>query len=118
MVRTSTCSTTSSRRARRAELRGERAQVVDRRAEERVAEVEEPGPERGAVGRRIEARGRCEALERPHEHRELEVDGGNAIRAGPDARAVEEGWLVEGTRRSTLEKLTSWTLWADKVVTF
>jgi sulfur relay (sulfurtransferase) complex TusBCD TusD component (DsrE family) len=26
--------------------------------------------------------------------------------------------LAEGARRSTLEKLTVWTLWADKVISF
>jgi uncharacterized protein involved in oxidation of intracellular sulfur len=35
-----------------------------------------------------------------------------------DARALEEGKLVEGTRRSSLEELTDWTLWADQVITF
>jgi len=35
-----------------------------------------------------------------------------------DARAVDEGEIVEGTRRSSLEELAEWTLWADKLVTF
>ena len=35
-----------------------------------------------------------------------------------DARAVAEEKLVEGARRSSLEELTDWTLWADKVVSF
>jgi uncharacterized protein involved in oxidation of intracellular sulfur len=35
-----------------------------------------------------------------------------------DARAVTEDRLVEGARRSSLEELTEWTLWADRVVTF
>ena len=35
-----------------------------------------------------------------------------------DARAIHEEQLVQGTRRSTLDELTDWTLWADKVVTF
>ena len=35
-----------------------------------------------------------------------------------DARAVSEERLVEGARRSSLEELTEWTLWADRVVTF
>ncbi len=35
-----------------------------------------------------------------------------------DARAVDESRLVEGARRSSLEELTDWTLWADKVVNF
>ena len=35
-----------------------------------------------------------------------------------DARAVDEGEIVEGARRSSLEELADWTLWADQVVTF
>jgi uncharacterized protein involved in oxidation of intracellular sulfur len=35
-----------------------------------------------------------------------------------DARAIHEDQLVDGARRSTLEELTDWTIWADKVVSF
>jgi uncharacterized protein involved in oxidation of intracellular sulfur len=35
-----------------------------------------------------------------------------------DARAIHEEQLVEGARRSNLEELTDWTLWADKVISF
>lgn len=35
-----------------------------------------------------------------------------------DARAVGNDALVEGARRSSLEELTDWTIWADQVVTF
>jgi len=35
-----------------------------------------------------------------------------------DARAVDDDELVEGARRSSLEELADWTLWADKVITF
>ena len=35
-----------------------------------------------------------------------------------DARAIDDGEIVAGTRRSSLEELTDWTLWADEVVTF
>jgi uncharacterized protein involved in oxidation of intracellular sulfur len=35
-----------------------------------------------------------------------------------DARGIDERRLVDGARRSTLEELVDWTLWADKVVTF
>jgi uncharacterized protein involved in oxidation of intracellular sulfur len=35
-----------------------------------------------------------------------------------DARGVHEEQLVAGARRSTLEELTDWTAWADKVITF
>jgi len=35
-----------------------------------------------------------------------------------DARGIEEERLVEGARRSSLEELTEWTLWAESVLTF
>jgi len=35
-----------------------------------------------------------------------------------DARALSDEALVEGARRSSLEELADWTLWADKVVSF
>jgi uncharacterized protein involved in oxidation of intracellular sulfur len=35
-----------------------------------------------------------------------------------DARAIEEPRLIAGARRSTLDELTDWTIWADKVITF
>jgi Uncharacterized conserved protein involved in intracellular sulfur reduction len=35
-----------------------------------------------------------------------------------DARALTQEQLVEGARRSTLEELTDWTLWADKTLSF
>jgi uncharacterized protein involved in oxidation of intracellular sulfur len=35
-----------------------------------------------------------------------------------DARALPEQALVKGARRSTLEEVTEWTIWADKVVSF
>ena len=35
-----------------------------------------------------------------------------------DARALTQEQLVEGARRSTLEDLTDWTLWADKTLEF
>lgn len=35
-----------------------------------------------------------------------------------DARGIAETELAEGTRRSTLEELTNWTQWADKVLVF
>jgi uncharacterized protein involved in oxidation of intracellular sulfur len=52
---------------------------------------------------------------------------GSAVRRGAqvglcgtcmDARAIRQVQLIDGARRSTLEDLTDWTLWADKVVTF
>jgi len=30
-----------------------------------------------------------------------------------DARAIDESRLAEGARRSGLDELTDWTLWAD-----
>ncbi len=35
-----------------------------------------------------------------------------------DARGIGDERLAEGARRSSLEELTEWTLWADEVVTF
>ena len=35
-----------------------------------------------------------------------------------DARGITDPELVDGTRRSTLAELTSWTQWADKVGVF
>lgn len=35
-----------------------------------------------------------------------------------DARGIDEDRLAKGAHRSSLEELTSWTLWADKVVSY
>jgi uncharacterized protein involved in oxidation of intracellular sulfur len=35
-----------------------------------------------------------------------------------DARGVDEAALAEGARRSSLDELADWTLWADKLVSF
>ncbi len=35
-----------------------------------------------------------------------------------DARAIADAELIDGSRRSTLAELTSWTQWADKVIVF
>lgn len=35
-----------------------------------------------------------------------------------DARGISEAMLTKGSQRSSLEELTDWTVWADKVVTF
>lgn len=35
-----------------------------------------------------------------------------------DARGLKDGELLEGASRSTMEELTDWTLWADKVLVF
>jgi len=35
-----------------------------------------------------------------------------------DARGIEDAELTEGSRRSSLDELTDWTVWADKVIVF
>ncbi len=35
-----------------------------------------------------------------------------------DARGIHENDLVEGASRSTMDELTAWTQWADKVIVF
>ena len=35
-----------------------------------------------------------------------------------DARGITDPELVEGCRRSSMDELTNWTLWADKVLVF
>lgn len=35
-----------------------------------------------------------------------------------DARGIAETELTEGAKRSTLEQLTDWTVWAEKVLVF
>jgi uncharacterized protein involved in oxidation of intracellular sulfur len=35
-----------------------------------------------------------------------------------EARGIGEEQLVEGARRSTLEELADWTVWAERVLTF
>ena len=35
-----------------------------------------------------------------------------------DARGIREEGLVKGARRSTLDELADWTLWAEQVITF
>lgn len=35
-----------------------------------------------------------------------------------DARGMAEGELADATKRSTLDELTDWTQWADRVLTF
>jgi uncharacterized protein involved in oxidation of intracellular sulfur len=35
-----------------------------------------------------------------------------------DARGIEDGELIAGTHRSSMEELTTWTQWADKVLVF
>ena len=35
-----------------------------------------------------------------------------------DARGLGDGELLDGTRRSSLDELTDWTVWADRVLVF
>lgn len=35
-----------------------------------------------------------------------------------DARGITDAHLAEGAKRSSLEQLTDWTIWADKVLVF
>lgn len=35
-----------------------------------------------------------------------------------DARGIEDDRLVKGARRSTMEELTEWSEWADKILVF
>ena len=35
-----------------------------------------------------------------------------------DARGITEPELTEGATRGTLEQLTDWSIWADKIITF
>ena len=35
-----------------------------------------------------------------------------------DARALTDETRIEGAQRSSMDELTDWTLWADRVITF
>lgn len=35
-----------------------------------------------------------------------------------DARGIKEEDLLEGSHRSSMDQLTDWTIWADKVIVF
>ncbi len=35
-----------------------------------------------------------------------------------DARGITDQFLAQGVCRSSLDQLTEWTVWADKVITF
>ncbi len=64
-------------------------------AEEVLAQVEEAGPERAAIGARPPAHRGREAFEGPDEHGQLEVGRGDAVRRGRDARSREHGPPVD-----------------------
>ncbi|MBI4486354.1 MAG: DsrE family protein [Acidobacteria bacterium] len=52
--------------------------------------------------------------------RSVATNGGDIGVCGScmDARGITETELAEGTHRSTLEQLTDWTQWADKILVF
>src|SRR4051812_44394716 len=56
---------------------GDRAEVLERPAEKVLAQVEQPGPQRFAIGTRFPTDGRRQSFERANEHRQLEVRGGD-----------------------------------------
>lgn len=39
-------------------------------------------------------------------------------RTCPDARGLGEAVLVEGAHRGSMDEVTDWTVWADKVISF
>ena len=76
------------------------AEVVHRRSEERVLQIEEAGPQRGAIGRGVHARGRSKPFESADEDGQLEVDGRHAVRAGADAGPIGDGTPLHELPRS------------------
>lgn len=63
----------------------------------------------------------------PQGYYNIEVMLKNIVRHGAEvgvcgtcmeARGLAETDLMEGSKRSTLEQLTDWTLWAERVLTF
>src|ERR1700730_17643129 len=74
---------------------GSKCAQVGLRAVEVLAQIEEAGPERGAVRHRVDAGHVGEALQRPHEDGELEVRLRDARRVRADARALQDGLPLE-----------------------
>jgi len=63
----------------------------------------------------------------PQGYYNIAVMLGGVIRSGAevgvcstcmDARGITDSELIEGARRSSLDEMTAWTVWADKVLTF
>src|SRR5439155_12108828 len=77
---------------------GKRAQVLDRAAEQVLAQVEEAGPERGAVRRRPDPGRVGEPGKGPEEDRELEVRLRHANRRDVHARTLQDGRPLEQLR--------------------
>ena len=42
-------------------------------------------------------------------------DGGGPVE---DARGITDEMIIGDARRSSLDEVTDWTLWADKTITF
>src|SRR5581483_6022224 len=70
-------------------------EIVERPAEQVLAQVEEPGPERAAVELRLPAHERRKPFERSDEDGELEVDGGDSVRRRVHAGAGEHRLPVD-----------------------
>src|SRR5215210_8095883 len=81
---------------------GKRAEVFERSAEQVLAEVEEPRPERRAVRRRVHPDCGRQPLECADEHCELEVDLRDAMGCDTDPGAAEHGRPVHELGRSGL----------------
>src|SRR5947209_831359 len=79
---------------------GQDAEVVERAAEQVLAQVEEARPENGAVGDELDARRVGEPFERAHEHGQLEVRLRDALRRNAHTGPVEDRLPVEQLRRA------------------
>src|SRR2546426_6797778 len=73
---------------------------VDRGPREVLAQVEEAGPERGAVRSRVDAGHVREPLQGADEHGKLEIRLCDARRAGRDARALQDGSPLDQLARA------------------
>lgn len=53
-------------------------------------------------------------------HKVVRSDSGNVSVCGTcmDARGIAESELADGTHKGTLNELSEWTLWADRVLVF
>src|SRR5262245_9077985 len=78
---------------------GKRAEV-DRRALQVLAQVEETGPEARTVRCGVDTGHVREALERPHEHRELEIRLGDTRPASADAGPLQDRLPLEQLARA------------------
>jgi hypothetical protein len=83
-------------------LGGKGAQVFDGPVQKVLAEVEEPGPERRAVGDGGEPSRRREALQSAHEDGELEIGVRDPRRGGAHAGALEDSFPFDDFARPGL----------------